>query len=268
MADVAAVPPVDAVADSVTKQTYDETKALADKSAAENAALKARLEHYQTLDRAQLKEWSSGIESHIKHLSENAAPDAKAHYNQMADWARNVHERDNVEHQMPLARTLWGSHQALQMVTANASVQSATAEELSKSKRRGEELEAELDTTRRRTGELTNSLEEMQKNYAKLQEELEKAGLQKDKFDFSKATSREEDAPRTEEADLKLKTENASKVAAATRVDPAAALFNFVSQAGGMASARFTPTVSGHQLLGAAQATELSIGAALRPMSM
>jgi hypothetical protein len=268
MTDASAIPTIDAVADSVTKQTYDETKSLADERGAENASLKARLEHYQTLDRAQLKEWSSGIETHIKTLAENAAPDAKAHYRQMEEWARNVHERDNVEQQMPLARTLWGSAQALQMVTANASVHSATAEELSKSKRRGEELEAELETSRRRTGELNNSLEEMQKNYAELQTALEKAGLEKEKFNFSKATSREADAPNTEEVDLTLKTENASKVPAVMRADPAAALFKFVNAAGGMASSRFTPTVSSHQLLGVAQATETSIGAALRPMAM
>jgi hypothetical protein len=266
-----ATPDAPVVADnSVTRATYDETKALAEERAAKLAAAEARLAHYQSLDKAQLKAWAPTIETHLDTLCESASPEAKEQYATMKEWARTCHERANLEHQMPMARALFNSAQTLQTVTANASVQSATAEELSKSKRRGEELQAENETKDRRIGELQNSLAEMQANAEKLQEQLQKAGMLQNRTNFSIKASREADAPKGEgekedlPATVVLNTENASKQRAL--VDPGTALFNFVNASSGSASARFVPTGTSHQLLGAAAANELSIGAALRPM--
>lgn len=253
---------------SVTRATYDETKALADERASKLAAAEARLAHYQGLDRAQLKSWAPTIETHLDTLCDGASPDAKEQYATMKEWARTCHERNNLEHQMPMARALFNSATTLQTVTANASVTSATAEELSKSKRRGEELQADVESKDRRIGELQDSLTEMQSNAEKLQEQLHKAGMIQNRTNFSIKASREADAPKEEEPAatgdaVTLTTENASKRAF---VDPGAALFNFVNASCGGASARFVPTATSHQLLGAAAANELSIGAALRPM--
>ena len=212
---------------SVTRETYNETKALADERGAKLAAAEARLAHYQSIDKAQLKAWAPVIESHLDKLSEGASPEAKEQFNTMKEWTRTCHERANLEHQMPIARSLFNSAETLQTVTANASVQSATAEELAKSKRRGEELQAENESKDRRIGELTNSLEEMQKNAEKLQEQLSKAGMMQNRTNFSIKASREADAPKDEEPAatgeaVVLNTENASKTPQ-RGVDPGAA---------------------------------------------
>jgi hypothetical protein len=71
---------------------------------------------------------------------------------------------------------------------------------------------------KQRLDEVSALAEERQTGLEKLQQELSRAGLMADKFDFSKLTSREKNATITEndkvgnsKPDIKVETDNASK---------------------------------------------------------
>jgi hypothetical protein len=251
--------------DTVTKATYDETKARAEEQTAKLAAAEARLQAYESRERAQLKSYQPAMEGLMKELAEGAAADVKPHFDSMLDWTRTCHERPNLDTQMQLGTVVHACASKLKRVRDDASVQSATAEQLAATAKENETVKAERDVLRQRNDELSNSLKEIQANSEKLQEQLAAAGALKEKFDFSKASSREADAPKQEDG-VALKTENASKFAAhAAPLDPAAALFAFVSGNGSGGSSRFMPSSSNHSLLGAPSG-EAGIAAGLRPM--
>lgn len=253
--------------DTVTKASYDETKALADERAAKLAAAEARLQAYESRERAQLQSFQPSMEGLVKELAtEYATPETKTHFDQFGDWARTCHERPNLDMQMQLGHVIHACASKLKRTREEASVQSATAEQLATMAKENEALKENLVTKEARIGELSTSLKEIQSNSEKLQLQLEKAGALQEKFDFSKAASREADAPKTD--GIVATTENASKGAAlgmVAPVDPSVALFAFVSGTGG-ASGRFMPSASNHSLLGAPNGSDVGLGSALRPM--
>jgi len=268
MTDTAHIASVEST-DTVTKQSYEEEKARATKASDENAALKARLEAFEARDRTKLQSYQPAMESYIKELAaEFATPEDKVHFESFAEWTRSCHERPNLDTQMQLGTVIHACASKLKRTREDASVQSATADQLALMAKENEGLKESLSSKEARIGELSTSLKEIQANSEKLQLQLEKAGALSEKFDFSKATSREADAAKETDTTLVAKTENASKMALGQvmAVDPSMALFAFVNGNFGGASARFMPSASNHSLLGAPSGSDVGIGSALRPM--
>ena len=254
--------------DSVTKQSYDEEKARATKASEENASLKARLEAFENRDRSKLQSYQPVMENYIKELAtEFATPENKVHFDSFSEWTRSCHERPNLDTQMQLGTVIHACASKLKRTREDASVQSATADQLASMAKENEGLREKLTVKDARIGELSTSLKEIQENSEALQMQLRKADALSEKFDFSKATSREADAAKTDdEKPLVSKTENASKMGFVQTVDPSMALFAFVNGNFGGASARFMPSSSNHSLLGAPAGSDIGIGSALRPM--
>jgi DNA repair exonuclease SbcCD ATPase subunit len=264
MADTTTV--MDTTADSVSKETYTETKRLADERAAKLANAEAKLQIYEAREREQLKAFQPNMESMIKELHDEAPFDHKAHFATMLDWTRTASERPNIDTQMQLGTVIHACASKLKRVREDASVQSVTAEQLANSSKELEAAKEALGAKDRRIGELSDSLKEIQANSEKLQAQLEKAGALSEKFDFSKATSREESPPATGENHMTKTTENASKGARAAMptYSPTDALMNFAFEHGAAASSRFMPSVSNHAILGASGSE--SFASAIRPM--
>ena len=255
--------------EGVSKQTYDEAKALAEERAAKLATAEARLQAYEQRERAQLQSYQPAMEGLIKELSaEYGTPDNKGHFDSFGDWTRSCHERGNLDTQMQLGTVIHACASKLKRVREDASVQSATAEQLASTTKELEASKESHDAKDRRIGELSTSLKEIQENSEKLQLQLEKAGALQEKFDFSKATSREESPPApTGEATVAKTTENASKGAlgAMPFCSPTDALVMFASRHGDIGSGRFVgQTGSNHSLLGPSSSGD--IGSAIRPM--
>lgn len=268
MADTTTTAVVD-VAETVTKQTYDETKALADDRAAKLATAEARLQAYETRERAQLQSYQPAMESLVKELAaEYSTPETKSHFDSFGDWTRTCAERGNLDTQMQLGTVIHACASKLKRTREDASVQSATAEQLASVAKENEGLKETLASKEARIGELSSSLKEIQTNSEKLQLQLEKAGALQEKFDFSKTASREADAPKEAVAidGIVSKTENASKLGSIQMVDPSSALFAFVNGGSSSATSRFMPTSSNHQILGAPSGSDIGLGSALRPM--
>ena len=264
MADTAVVD----VSDTVTKQTYDETKALADERASKLAAAEARLQAYETRERAQLQSYQPQMESLVKELaSEYGTPETKAHFDSFSDWTRTCHERANIDTQLQLGTVIHACASKLKRTREEASVQSATADQLAAMAKENEGLKENLVTKEARIGELSSSLKEITSNSEKLQLQLERAGHLQEKFDFSKTASREVDAPKESAVDgIVTKTENASKFGSVQAADPSEALFSFVNGNSSSVTGRFMPAASNHSLLGAPSGSDIGLGSALRPM--
>jgi hypothetical protein len=258
--------PVAEIADTVTKATYDETKARADDAAAQLAAAQAKLQAYETRERAQLQSYQPAMEGLVKELStEFATPENKSHFESFGEWTRNCHERPNLDTQMQLGTIIHACASKLKRTREDASVQSATSDQLASALKENERMKSENDALRQRTGELDTSLKEMQENAAKLQLQLEKAGALQEKFDFSKTASREEDAPAKEEDGVKKSTENASKMTALPQFSACDALAGWISSTVPSGNARFMPADGNHALLSSAH-SGANIVSALRPM--
>ena len=261
------VAPMDASPeDVVTKQTFDETKKLADDRASELAAARAQLEAYQARDRSKLKSFQPEMTNLVEELSQNADVEAKPHFDAMLDWSRSASERPNLASQMQLGTVIHACASKLKRVREEASVGSATADQLASAAKENETLKADVVTKDRRIGELSNSLKELQENSEKLQQQLQQAGALAEKFDFSKASSREEGVEVEIPADgLAVKTENASKGLSSQMLaaSPTDALMAFVNSSGGMSSSRFTPSSSNHALLGSTPSADVSLASAL-----
>jgi hypothetical protein len=256
--------PATEIADSVTKATYDEAKALADERAAKLAAAEARLQAYELRERAQLQSYQPAMEGLVKELAmDYATPETKGHFDSFGDWTRNCHERPNLDTQMQLGTIIHACASKLKRTREEASVGSATADQLASALKENESMKEAISAKDARIGELSTSLKEIQSNSEKLQLQLEKAGALQEKFDFSKAASREEEAPKEEDG-VKKSTENASKLSALPTFNPLDALSSFVTSQSSAVSSRFTPTVGNHALLGSSGNDSLS--SAFRPM--
>ena len=255
--------------EGVSKETFDETKKLADERAAKLAAAEARLQAYESRERAQLQSFQPAMQGLITELAnEFATPETKAHFDSFGDWTRTCHERGNLDTQMQLGTVIHACASKLKRTREDASVQSATAEQLATATKELEEAKDALGAKERRIGELSDSLKEIQANSEKLQLQLEKAGMLAEKFDFSKASSREQEAPAATGEVVKT-TENASKGALGTipTFSPTDALVSFANAHGGNASSRFVgQNGSNHSLLG--PQAGLDLAGAIRPMEM
>lgn len=261
-------PPAPATHDAnagVSNETFTETKKLAEDRGAENATLKARLETYERRDRDQLRSFQPAMEEMVKALHDEAPADSKAHFTNFLDWTRTAADRPNVDTQIALGTVIHAAASSLKRARDTAHVSSATAEQLAAVSKENETLKEDLGKSRQRTDELSTSLKEIQTNNEKLQLQLEKAGMLKsaEKFDFSKASSREADAP----VGVDVKTDNASAGAigilpASNPVDP---LLAFVSSTSTQNTSRFMPSSSNHALLGSS-VTDAGLSSSVRPM--
>tara|TARA_B110000858_G_scaffold161060_1_gene185469 strand:+ start:982 stop:1758 length:777 start_codon:yes stop_codon:yes gene_type:complete len=257
---------MDTSADSmVTKESFDETKKLADERASELAAARAQLEAYQARDRSKLKSFQPDMTSLVEELSANADVESKPHFDAMLDWSRSASERPNLASQMQLGTVIHACASKLKRVREDASVGSATAEQLAAASKENETLKTDNMSKDRRIGELSTSLKELQENSETLQQQLQAAGVLAEKFDFSKASSREEGAAADPDGGVVVKTENASKTLSSQRLapSPADALMAFVTSSSGMISSRFNPSSSNHALLGSTPSSDASLVSAL-----
>lgn len=251
MADAAA-PATTLAEDTVTKQTHDEVKRLAEAKTAENAALAAELETFRDQERNKLKSFADTNREFFQYNVEFAPAESKTDFQNMISWVDTAPTLPNLQQQMQLGRVIHACASNLKRVREEASVQATAATQLGETAKQLEEMKADRDLKDRRVGELSKSLEEMQANQEILEKKLAAAGIMAEKYNFSNVTSREAEPKKDAEsaARVEVKTENASKVAAPG--NPASALLAFVGASRSCASGRFMPTGnSNHSYLGA-----------------
>lgn len=268
MADESA--PMTDAGESFSKEYVEKLKADLAAKNEEASKLKAFKTQHDDKQREVISKLQPDIQGFIEGLvkdNQDYAQDMRP----LVDWSRGCHESTQLDTAMPLARLVSCASAAMKRTREEASVLSEKANTLGGTMKELEELKAADSAKAQRITELENLANERQEANTKLQEELAKAGLVKDKFDFSKVASREAapkengKAPMVDagQAGLSAVTSNASRGPAFSMEDE---LFSFIrGSSSSLGSSKINQSSTAHSLLGASQGgMESEIASAIR----
>jgi hypothetical protein len=244
--------------DAYTKEFVEQLKADLQRKTEEAANLKVKFAAHETRQREQLTELQPAVKEWIAE-GMDAGNDYKHELAPMKQFGENLHQVENVESALPLARMISCHSAKYKRERERFSQTSATSEQLATANKELDELRSDRDTKAARIAELEGLCVERQSAAEKLQEELAKRGGVVEKFDFSLASSRESDPSGATTGGAASATPAESRPQAPT-IDP---LLSFVSKSG-VGAARIGLSATNHHILGASGAGDSSIHAALR----
>jgi len=252
----APVAPVDASAgDSFSKEYVEQLKAQIAEKTRNEAVLKAKFAGHEQRQRAMLSEMQPTVQEWIKEGLDHGTMEDKHVMGPMSDFGANLHQADNLDSAMPLARMITVHSARFKRKSEEFSQSAGAAEQLGRVNKELEEIKADRDAKTARIGELEGLVNEHQGSLEALQEELAKHGHIKQQFDFSNSSSREAKGAGSSTGAM-----SASAAAAQPFVDP---LLSYVQKNGG-GGGRIGLSATGHHVLGAGGAGDSSLQAALR----
>ena len=252
--EVAPMPPV--TTETFSADYVAQLKAELEAKTQAEAALKSKFAGYESKQRAQLAEMQPVVQEWIKEGLESG-PEFKADMESMVGFGDSLASASNIDSAMPLARMISCHSAKIKRERQEFSVASGATEALGKANKELDEVRADRDAKATRISELEGLVAERTGTAERLQEELAKAGLVKERFDFSNASSRE--AAPTSSASNGVSATSAKT--ATPFVDP---LLSFIQNSGPAVSGRIGQSNTGHHLLGASGAGEVGIEAAIR----
>lgn len=177
--------------EGVSREAFESLKKQLDQKTRDLADARARGSVYEQRERTRISAFQPDALGFMNEMMTEADPEAKADMQPLADWAKEFHTKDDVVAQAPLARLISCASAKLKRSRDEASVHSESAGALRDALKELDETKSDRDNLRQRNGELEVLASERQAGLEKLQQELAKAGLMNDRFDFSKLTSRE-----------------------------------------------------------------------------
>ena len=256
----------DAAGETYSKEYVETLKKQLEEKNEESSKLRAFKAAHDNKQRAVIQELQPEIQSFVSGLIESNK-DYSSEMSAIADWGKSCHESASLETAMPLARVLSCASAQFKRSREEASVLSGKAETLGATLKELEEVKADRDAKAQRIVELEGLCTERQNAAERMQDELAKAGLIRDKLDFSKLSSREANAPPSEPtaaAPLQAVTSNASRKK--PMVDVTDELMSFVSRsANATTTGRLHQSATGHAFLGASSSSmESEIASAIR----
>ena len=195
MDTAASTPP----AEGFSKEYVEQLKAQLEAKNEEAAKLRAFKSGHDERTRAAIAKMQPDINEYVTALAA-ANPDQAAEMQPIVDWGKTCHESTSLDTAMPLARVISCASAQYKRTREEASVLSEKANTLGATMKELEEVKADRDAKMSRISELENLCNERQLAAEKMQEELARVGIIKDKFDFSKLSSREAKAEPEAEA--------------------------------------------------------------------
>ena len=242
--------------ETFSKETVEKLKAELAVKSEEAAKLRAFKSTHDEKQREVISKLQPEIKGFIEELVKTNADHAED-MKPIMEWGAKCHESNSLETAMPLARVLSCASAQYKRTRDEASVLSDKAGSLGATMKELEEVKADRDSKLQRITELETLCNDRQAAAEKLQDELARAGVLKDKFDFSKLSSREAGVVYTEDkkqeaTGLAATTSNASRGAMAMEDE----LMSFVrGHASGGGSHRINQSGTGHSTLGAISGT-------------
>lgn len=176
--------------ESFSKDYVDSLKAQLEAKNEETAKLKAFKSSHDAKQREIISKMQPSINEYVQGLVQSDAE----HAGEMApivEWGRTCHESSSLETAMPMARVLSCASAQFKRVRDEASQNAERANALGATMKELEEVKADRDAKVARISELEGLCNERQSAAERMQEELAKFGHIKEKFDFSKLSSRE-----------------------------------------------------------------------------
>lgn len=252
--------------ETFTKDYVENLKAKIAEQSEETAKLRAFKSTHDQKQRDVISKLQPEITSYVDALvKEN--PDFSAEMKGIVDWSRNCHESSSLETAMPLARVISCASAQYKRTREEASVLSERAGSYGETCKELETTKADRDQKAQRIAELETLCNDRQTAMEKLQVELAKAGVIKDKFDFSKLSSREANVEGAagEQGDVKKEDgiEQVTSVASRGFADELMSFVNGHTKMNG-GTHRINQSGTGHAHLGAtAGSMESEIAAAI-----
>ena len=245
--------------ETFSKQYVDDLKAKLEAKTAETATLNAKFSAHQDRQRAALKGMQSEVEGFVEDAYNMAPEEVKHEIDPMRQFAKSLGENANPESAMPLARVICLSSGKFKRERSEFSKSAEMAEQLAAAHKKIDELTSDRDGKMSRISELELLADERQAGLEKLQGVLAEKGMLQDKFDFSKASSREAnastDAPAAPSAVPREPLPPAS--------DP---LMDFLASGSSSVGGRLMPSNTSHGFLGhvAGSSSDGGVSEALR----
>ena len=246
---------LDTAGSTFSKEYVDDLKAKLEAATKAEATANAGLAAHKERQRMALKGMQAEVQSFVNDAYELAPDDQKHEVDPMRKFAESLGEAENPDSAMPLARVICLSSSKFKRDRSEFSKSSEAAEQLAAANKQIDDLTADRDGKASRISELEALADERQSAAEKLQAELAKIGVVSEKFDFSKATAREEGASSTAPPSA---PPSAPSAPSAPAVDP---LLSFLST-GSSASGRLMPSGTSHGYLGAAPGSSSDGGVA------
>lgn len=244
--------------ETFSKEYVETLKKQLEEKSRNEAMLKAKFSAHEDRQRAQLAEMQPTVMEFIKEGMELGA-DFKHEMQPMEAFGASLAKAENVDSALPLARMISVHSAKFKREREEFSKTRDAADELAKVNKELDEIKADRDSKMSRISELEGLADERQAGMEKLQEELAKAGVIKEKFDFSKTSSRETGASDSSSSASAMPS--APSAPAAPAVDP---LLSFV-QTAGSGSGRIGQSGTGHGLLGnASGSSEINYSSIIR----
>ena len=210
--------------ESFSKDYVEQLKKQLEEKTRTEAMLKAKFSAHEERQRSQLAEMQPTVVEFIKEGLELGS-DFKHEMAPMMAFGESLAKVENVDSALPLARMISVHSAKFKREREEFSKTKDAAEELAKANKELDEIKADRDMKAARISELENLAAERQTAAEKLTEELAKSGAMKEKYDFSKASSRE-----SASADAGSASSSAAATMGSTEfVDP---LLSFVQKAG------------------------------------
>lgn len=256
LAAMASDTPDAATGETFTKEFVDNLKAQLEQKNEEAAKLKAFKATHDEKQRAIISQMQPDIQDYVQSLAK-ANADYASEMQPIVDWGRSCHESASLETAMPMARVLSCASAQWKRTREEASANADRAATLGQTMKELEEVKADRDTKLSRIAELESLCNERQLAAEKMQEELARVGIIKDKYDFSKLSSREANAGSAQSE--AVKTEDAASTPSAITASTSLAskrvvqdeLMSFVSSnARSMSSNRISQSNTTHAYLG------------------
>ncbi len=250
---------LDTAGKTYSEDYVNDLKAKLEAATASAATANAGLAAHKERQRMALKGMQAEVESFVNDAYELAPEELKHEVAPMQAFAKSLGEAENPDSAMPLARVICLSSTKFKRDRSEFSKSSEAAEQLAAANKQIDELTADRDGKSSRIAELEALADERQAAAEKLQAELAKIGVVSEKFDFSKATAREEGASSTAPPSAPPSMPAAP---AAPMADP---LLEFLSS-NATAGRRMMPSGTSHGFLGAApgSSTDGGVAEALR----
>jgi uncharacterized coiled-coil protein SlyX len=235
--------------ESFSKEYVDRLKADLVAKSEEASVLRA----YKSGHEQKTRDVIATLQPDVNSFVDTIMQDHKDHAAEMAsmkEWATSCHQSAAIDTAYPLARLMSCASATMKRTREEASVASQNSETLGATMKELESVKQELASKTQRISELEVFCTDQQKAAEKMQDELARAGLLKERFDFSKISSREAAAPAepasvVETSALQTITSNASK----GKVEDM--LFSYVNKNSSGGGLRIRQSSTNHPHLGA-----------------
>ena len=261
--DAAAAAPA---GEEISKESYEQLKRELAQKSQDLADARARSDVFEKKERERIASWQPEAKAFVDSLVEGADAETKADLAPMQNWATDFHTKSDVLAQAPLARLVACASASVKRSREEASANAQASATLGQTMKELEAMTTERDALKQRVSELGTLADERQAGLERLQAELSKAGLVAEKFDFSKASSREAAAdakPAAEAAATPAAVKDELKASTANASKPTDHLLSEIFSRGG-GHLRFVSSSTTHQLLGSSSSNGTDLASAIR----